>query len=268
MSSHEAITTHDNGIAGRIQMKPTDIVPFGKYKGQPIEVLRSDPGYCDYLTAQDFCKQKYPTVYQYIINHFGEPTETPEHNKLQVMFLDDTFCLRLLNILGWLPLDKNKLIIRAQQRIDDDRIKLEKCPDNDYSRRKELKEDIVSLEKSLTRYPNMNVSQITINREFECAGWDIKIEAKPPFWDSMIDSIICAVEVKPILGDDYPAILRQMKKHGQATTHGNKINYRVLVFDQFTATGATLEQVKEIFFASRFYVVSFAEIVRQELNCP
>lgn len=39
-----------------------------------------------------------------------------------------------------------------------------------------------------------------------------------------------------------------------------RANYRVLVFDKVTATGATLEQVKQIFAASGFYVVPLSEI--------
>jgi len=29
-----------------------DIVPFGKYKGQPVEALQGDPAYADWLAAQ------------------------------------------------------------------------------------------------------------------------------------------------------------------------------------------------------------------------
>jgi len=30
----------------------TNIVPFGKYKGQPVDVLAADHAYCDWLTSQ------------------------------------------------------------------------------------------------------------------------------------------------------------------------------------------------------------------------
>jgi hypothetical protein len=36
---------------------------------------------------------------------------------------------------------------------------------------------------------------------------------------------------------------------------------KVLIFDRFTAVGATLEQVKAIFAASKFTVLSFNDIV-------
>jgi hypothetical protein len=69
--------------------KQNEIIPIGKYKGQPIGVLRSDPDYCDWLLAQDWMQSKYPQLRTIIINNFGEASETPEHNALQARFLDE-----------------------------------------------------------------------------------------------------------------------------------------------------------------------------------
>ena len=69
--------------------KQKEIIPIGKYKGQPIGVLRSDPDYCDWLLAQDWMQSKYPQLRTIIINNFGEASETPEHNALQARFLDE-----------------------------------------------------------------------------------------------------------------------------------------------------------------------------------
>jgi hypothetical protein len=72
--------------------KKSQIIPFGKYKGQPIQVLDNDPKYVDWLMSQDWL-EKYPTVYQtLIVNNHQEATDTPEHNAIQVLFLDDDFC--------------------------------------------------------------------------------------------------------------------------------------------------------------------------------
>lgn len=68
------------------------LVPFGKYKGQPVSVMQNDTQYCDWLATQDWFRERYANVYnQVIINNFTEPTETPEHNRLQMKFLDDDF---------------------------------------------------------------------------------------------------------------------------------------------------------------------------------
>jgi hypothetical protein len=80
-------------------MAETTIVPFGKYKGQPVEVLSEDRAYADWLLAQGWLKQRFPDLHTLIINNFGEPTETPEHNRLQLRFLDETFCARVSAVL-------------------------------------------------------------------------------------------------------------------------------------------------------------------------
>ena len=76
-------------------MSDNAVVPFGKYKGQPVEVLASDRDYCDWLLAQAWFVQRYPQVHTLVINNFGEPTETPEHNALQIRLLDDHFRLQV-----------------------------------------------------------------------------------------------------------------------------------------------------------------------------
>lgn len=86
-----------------------NIVPFGKYKGQPLEVLANDQGYLDWLNGQGWVKDKYPQFYTVIINNFQEPSDTPEHNALQAMFLDDDLCMRLLNAMN-MYLDKDLLL--------------------------------------------------------------------------------------------------------------------------------------------------------------
>ena len=68
--------------------KQLEIVPFGKYKNQPVEVLAADKSYCEWLVAQDWVRERFPSVHTLIVNHFGEPEETPEHNALQIRFMD------------------------------------------------------------------------------------------------------------------------------------------------------------------------------------
>jgi hypothetical protein len=36
-----------------------DVVNFGKYRGQPIEILASDRGYCDWLMAQPWFRDRH-----------------------------------------------------------------------------------------------------------------------------------------------------------------------------------------------------------------
>jgi hypothetical protein len=80
-------------------MSGGELVPFGKHKGKPVEVMLADPGYRDWLLAQPWVRDRSPSFHQTIINYGGEPVETPEHNELQASFLDDRRCLALGRLL-------------------------------------------------------------------------------------------------------------------------------------------------------------------------
>lgn len=81
------------------QTPKAEIIPFGKYKGQPVEVLLADEGYRDWLMSQDWFRARFGNIYQTIINYGAEPQDTPEHNEMQAAFLDDALCNRLAMLL-------------------------------------------------------------------------------------------------------------------------------------------------------------------------
>ena len=72
------------------------------------------------------------------------------------------------------------------------------------------------------------------------------------------------VEIKPCLGDDFPAVLRQIKSNSEINIgRGHKRELegdKVLIIDKFTAEGATLEQVKKVFSLSEIKLLTFEEI--------
>src|SRR5215475_10974387 len=85
-----------------------EIVPFGKYKDQPAEALLADRDYCEWLLGQPWFRDRWPNVYQVIVNYGTEPQDSPEHNQMQAAFLDDAWCLALAARLrpkwtGYLP---------------------------------------------------------------------------------------------------------------------------------------------------------------------
>jgi hypothetical protein len=67
------------------------IVPFGKHKGQPITTLLNDTKYLEWC-KQSGMLEKYPIIYNICVNQTitttNENSKTPEHNKLQNLFLD------------------------------------------------------------------------------------------------------------------------------------------------------------------------------------
>ena len=63
------------------------IVPFGKYKGQPIEVMMRDPGYVAWSLNQPDLRTKYANFFTIVVAG-GVPPDmpTPEHNRMQLLF--------------------------------------------------------------------------------------------------------------------------------------------------------------------------------------
>lgn len=80
--------------------KPGELVPFGKYRGQPVEVMLSDFNYCEWLMSQDWFKQRFQPIYNVIIQGVPESQDSPEHNAMQAKFLDDGYRSRFLDLLG------------------------------------------------------------------------------------------------------------------------------------------------------------------------
>lgn len=77
---------------------PHRIIPFGKYKGQPVEVLAADRQYLEWLQAQPWFPERFPAMHTLIVNNFGEPEFTPEHNRLQLEFLDPAIASSVVEI--------------------------------------------------------------------------------------------------------------------------------------------------------------------------
>jgi hypothetical protein len=256
------------------------VVPFGKYKGQPIESMRADAAYCDWLMAQNWFRERYTPIYQIIVNNFGEPSETPEHNRLQARFLDDGFCLELLRALGWVPIVDPEKIIKKRMATKIDALKksivehtqsiarYQRIADRgSWSFFKDglakTEADLASAEAALrqaesyARQPDAAMTITITKRNFEVGGWDVSFGAEAVDQSSESwEEVAVLVEIKPTLGDDYPACLRQMKANRREYWNRSCC----LVFDQFAANGASLEQVREIFCASGFGMVSLADI--------
>jgi hypothetical protein len=295
--------------------KPSNIVPFGKYKGRLIEeVLADDPGYIEWLTGQDWFRTKFTVLHQVIINRGAEPEETPEHNAMQVRFLDDEFCLRFVRHLhptydveaqrrfdlarkANLQLVIEKLEIEKEAPHKDDKALADRLrSDAEYVRSNHLKAEFVTerqteaherRERERDRHikrmlqlerlrelllPAITTVKFEIKRQFEAAGVDVVLKImtgitwklvperdvtgapSDPFWSwhqwkSFTDRsdwrAEFAIEIKPTIGDDYPAVLRQMKR-----TESD-----VLFVGAYTGRGATEEQFVATFAAANIRVV-------------
>lgn len=194
-----------------------EVVPFGKHKGKPVEVLLQDKPYTEWLLAQPWFEERFATICALVRGAGEEPQETPEHNALQVKFLELEFCERILGI----------------------------------EKEKELK----------------------VN--FEVDGWDVTVNDINFTNNSCVclrggdDSFFYLIEIKPQVGDDYPAILRQMKINhtkfitnrrarrvdGKIILDSGPSTRLVLYTQKIEARGATPEQITRMFEASGIKVV-------------
>ena len=217
-----------------IMAQTIPIVPFGKYNGQPITTLLNDTKYLEWCKNQQWF-QKFSVVYNICVNQTltstNEGSKTPAHNKLQNLFLDKERQLKLLYHL--MPsikktydlLDKSYELPEFKEHYkgsfvsSDIKIKIE----FEYNFNWDLAlfasnctsiypiycnpDDGISEEESKELYKKINMKKI--RDEFN----------KIPFVS--VDKYFCSIEfnmkrrimceIKPLVGDDYPNILRKMK---------------------------------------------------------
>lgn len=167
------------------------IVPFGKYKDKSVLELLADEKYVEWLKQQSwFSNQK--QVYNIVV-HQTIPTtnnsKTPEHNKVQNLFLENNIVENLSNIIikkycgscYHKPIKLNSYKIEFEGKFNWDCIIKFYCD-----------------------------SQCLIGRN--CCSSE---------FDEMC--IHTFIEIKPILGEDYPCVLRKMKTQIELTKKNIKV---------------------------------------------
>lgn len=309
------ITTHDD---------TSTIVPFGKYKGRPIEAMMADRDYCSWAMAQSGLRARFSSVFAIIVNGGTAPdAPTPEHNRLQLLFRNPDMRLaayrsivgeEAINREAGDHLSRDNSILAAGDGaalavIDEGIAKGTLRPKHKFERSgftrdewerkwrlpgklayvpfhfdreafglppwtpEETAEPMASLEKAIeavkelakaageaaaqqrlrellesdtrSRWADEAIRNAPV--EFEVRGWDVVIGGP------------CGhihIELKPMMGDDYPAVLRAMKMRYDRYGVGKM----ALIVDHFEAEGAALDDVKWIFKQSRIVVRTLAEI--------
>jgi hypothetical protein len=199
--------------------------------------------------------------------------ETPEYRNLQTCFHDDKFCLALGKLCNWELMNKTKCISNIKDIIN--LLKQEKETSNNSNLENIEKlnnqlEEInksVYLENGIEYNEHTNKPLFALKKEFGVGGWDVIIQTDEQNTDSINCNQDClaynfcyvktdkiAVDVKPSLGDDYFLIIRKMK----STKYHPE--YQCLVYEKFTSTLVTLEEVKKVFALNGFKVFSLDEV--------
>lgn len=273
-----------------------EIVQFGKYKGQPAEVLVADTGYRDWLMAQPWFRDRYPVIYQTVINYAGEPADTPEHNQMQASFLADGRCMTLARLL-WPKFAFDSIRgERDTRQVDYLRtlpfVSETKHPPHPVGRRFENRgwDVTFSVERAACTFAATELSPCICrcdhtgcDADSRCRGGTVqwckhtnhgKHSFNSPFPDSgphyhcnpsciwstdnsrlltmlpldVGGSVVARVlvECKPDLGDDFPAVLRQVLRYD---TDGH-LDRRCVVVRRHQFKIVTWDQVGEMFAAS------------------
>jgi hypothetical protein len=181
------------------------LVPFGKYKGQPITTLLNDTKYLEWCKQQEWF-QKFPIVYNICVNQItttsNQNSKTPEHNRLQNMFLDNTNVEKILKIIFKKTNSKNIKIVSGDIQFEGmfnwDLIVrnyqwwLCECDWTDETK-EECDCEIYKKHTKLHKIPK------------DC-NTDLKF-----------DELYC--EIKPVMGDDYPCVLRKINTQIELTNN-------------------------------------------------
>jgi hypothetical protein len=279
----------------------TKIVPFGKYKGQPVEAMVQDTSYVEWLTAQPWFREKFQPIYNVVVNNFGEPSETPEHNALQALFLSDAYALafalatgrELTSAVNEVNRQHNRLgnsIVESSKYWLSQAANVSKPPSwmsetepryqSECSKRAKTHQEYLGNSRiydailaGLNEWASAPRYWYEAAREFEDEGTDVGLDvwvrADYPHELMQVnipgDTTVYGprrvvdrpesgahyrIEVKPLIGDDYPAVLRQMKRH--------KSGY--LFVEQANTRGVTVEQMCGVFAASGLHVVFKSEV--------
>ncbi len=204
---------------------PGNVVPFGKYRGQPVEVMLADRAYCEWAMAQPGIRERYPTFVTVVVNGGASPdAPTPEHNKMQLLFRDPA-----MRVATYRSIINDEMIARSEYRKH------------------------VSYEAIATAIRGVEV-------EFEVLGWDLIL---PLRWGEPIvtsrrdhDFPTLAIEALQDSRRQAAASIRAMKMRPVKIPNWK----RALIVDHFEAESASLDDVKWIFAQSQIEVRTLAEI--------
>jgi hypothetical protein len=196
-----------------------DLVPFGKYKNQPITVLAHDAGYCEWLAGQGWVAQRYPEIHTLIINNFAEPSETPEHNALQLCFLEESLRLKVAQCLALFHQPYK------QDFRDGHYLPL-------FASCGEPRFEVKAIDVQWSSY----LWSPVYSSESGYRSDGTYVERGQYIWEK--SPLHTLVECKPSLGDEYPAVLRVLH-----TLSG----YKAVVVQEYAFRGGSIEQVHKLF---------------------
>jgi len=281
-------------------MEEVPLVPFGKYKNKPVTDLIADENYFKWCKTQEWIREKHETIYNICVNQTittnNQPSKTPDHNKMQNMFLNDDFKHDFV-----FPNTGNHNLTFNEIYDDEEYIKcfgnqkFDKIPNNyieskfesifnwdvelhvhsaqsnalisndepeSLSIRKLMAEDdkgcynnIDGLKHDWKSYSKSQLYKKLVSNRIRPNCVDGKPNVFNIQYSSTIHNHKVFIEIKPILGDDYPHVLRKMSTQIKMTEKKYRNAVYVLYVREFSSSAASKEQLKEIFSQHKIKVV-------------
>jgi hypothetical protein len=212
-------------------MSASSVVPFGKYKGQPIEVVLRDAEYARWVVAQPWVKDRHPEFWSEVMGTNPSPDDTPEHNKMQALFLNRGFRIKFA-LQRWMRTDGFE---RFQQYLMENGVDLSAVELSDRTTEDNLSFDFEYGPTSI----DVMLRWGELHFNYQGLEFDILTEN-------------ASIECKPILGDDYPRVLRQMRRSGAD----------ILLVGEFASEAVSLEELKGIFATAGIEVILTSELLQ------
>lgn len=272
------------------------IIPFGKYKGQPITTLLADTKYLEWCKQQDFLKN-YPIVYNICVNQTivnqNENSKTPEHNKIQNLFLEEENQNRLIDLLFKETKKKfNKINEGFNHKDYSEYFKGCKKSSMTFHQLFKIKVEFeTKYNWDILLQLNKGWGGFSIVAEFkeEYKNYDLEILQK--YFNDIfnfdnknmlsgcrtpnllyIDSYDIYIEIKPLLGDDYPNVLRKMNIQKNLTSCDKDKRFDrdkmiiILLIKDFASSTTTSEQLIQIFNQSNIRVIFLKDITEGDVK--
>ena len=255
----------------------SDIIPFGKYRGQPIaEIVQRDPAYIQWLMQQAWFPEKFAPIYQLVVNNFAPPSEeTPAHNAMQARFLEFDFQWAFWQASGLSNNEKwRDLHARFAERTKEIRKAPTPCTHREYKWTLRAHREDVQRRWNFRRDRFLISHGTSIGSATFEDGCDVKFSIR--LWVGFPrgtrfcegynseDRFEVLIEIKPSIGDDYPAVLRQMKRQQIARRSNAHWNDKWILFvDQFSSQAITLNQARQIFAREGILIVMMDDVRNQ-----
>lgn len=235
------------------------VIPFGKHKGATVaELLARDPAYADWVTAQGWVAERFAELHAAILSRGAGTDDTPEHNTLQARFLNAGFRETVIRmIVGNSEIAREIAYSRAatieglEKKLKDEEWALEnlttgwrKNQPNADAEAVASRQRIFQIAGQIDEAGFRELAIITSVR-VEVRGIDVVL-----FWGIRSGYRELFLELKPSLGDDYPSVMRQMKRLGA----------KILVIGQYHGRGASEPELRELFSLEGMTILFLQEI--------